>query len=75
MSFYQSETVHSREWFDRPQSVVIEPSIWYVPTNNLLTAQATSAKHFPLIRVQLQMLVEGIVLDQELIAECRSGEI
>lgn len=75
MSSYQSDTVHPKEWLARPQSVVIKPTLWPASINNPFTAQATPANPLPLLRTQLQILTAGIVLDQELIAECRSGEI
>lgn len=75
MSSYQSETVYTKEWFGRPESIIIESSWWPTRTNNLLKFQPPSATPFALITSQLQTLVKAIVLDQELIAECRSGEI
>lgn len=88
MNRYQSETVYLSGWFTTPwplaaeqdklQALAVAPqaSVSLPGTQNFFQARTGAENKFvPLTALDLQILAEGIVLDKELIAECRSGEI
>jgi hypothetical protein len=88
MNHYQNEFIYLVGWLTKPVAneqdtnrqllAAIPQARTSLPGlgKNIFQAKVADKNSFiPLTAFDLQIRAEGIVLDQELIAECRSGEI